>query len=359
MKKFILFLISCCVFVATAKAGTLDLANGVRKEYDSNMELWTLKVKAATTPEIQSQIWKDRPDAKSYAKRMWKCLEPSLAEDWTLEPAGWLLELIFSLPTPANDQELPAFRKEVSDAIRKSVTTSHMKSEKLAPLCLGLLATNDNQSLKLLESIEKENPDPKVQGVAALATAIQLQNFGDEAKNMKRRLMLIRKAIVQSADVMIGEVSVAKLAEDQLYRISYLSKGREAPDLSGVDVTGSNFKLSYFTGKIIVLFFWNSDMPDAPTVINIQREFASKIKEKPVVLIGVNNDNSSNMRQMHTSGQITWRNFSDTKNELSQSYRVNHFPVVFVLDHERKIQYVGNPGSFVDLTVDALIPEIK
>jgi hypothetical protein len=36
-------------------------------------------------------------------------------------------------------------------------------------------------------------------------------------------------------------------------------------------------------------------------------------------------------------------------------YRILGRPVTFVLDKERKIQYVGNPGSFAELTADALV----
>ena len=48
-------------------------------------------------------------------------------------------------------------------------------------------------------------------------------------------------------------------------------------------------------------------------------------------------------------------NFSDPRNELSVTYRVGTWPLVYVLDRERKIQYVGTPGSFVNASVAALM----
>jgi hypothetical protein len=38
---------------------------------------------------------------------------------------------------------------------------------------------------------------------------------------------------------------------------------------------------------------------------------------------------------------------------------VASWPLVYVLDGERKIHYAGTPGSFAELTTDALLAEIK
>ena len=44
---------------------------------------------------------------------------------------------------------------------------------------------------------------------------------------------------------------------------------------------------------------------------------------------------------------------------LAKEYRVGSWPLVYVLDGERKIHYVGAPGSFVELTAEALLAEVK
>jgi hypothetical protein len=40
-------------------------------------------------------------------------------------------------------------------------------------------------------------------------------------------------------------------------------------------------------------------------------------------------------------------------------YRVGSWPLAYVLDGERKIHYAGAPGSFVELTAEALLAEAK
>ena len=63
--------------------------------------------------------------------------------------------------------------------------------------------------------------------------------------------------------------TVAKLAEDELYIIRFLTKGRVAPDLVGVDSANRPLSLAANKGKVIVLLFWNSNVPDAKRVVEI------------------------------------------------------------------------------------------
>lgn len=351
----LLFFIASLIAILPCQGTSPELVNGIRQEYKSKMELWTLTMQAATTAEAQAKIWSERPDGVTYAQRMWNSLKPVLGQDWSIEPASWLLKLTCSLPSENITKETVELRAEIITTITNAIETRHLRSAKLAPVCMGLLAVGDSPSLKLLERIEKENPDRKVQGVAALAVAILLQNLSDDTNNMKRRLNLIRKSIIESADVEIDGVSIATLAADQLYLIRYLTKGRVAPELQGTDAAGAPIKLSDFTGKVVVLLFWNTAINDYERVLEIHRKLVTKMAGKPFVLLGVTNDSMPTLRAMQADGSVTWRNFSDTKNELAKQYRVQGMPFVYVLDRERKIQYVGNPGSFVELTADALM----
>lgn len=358
--RFLVSLVCLIVFShLPLQANTPAVVSGLREEYKAKMEVWTLSMQTATTAEAQQKIWSQRPDAVVYATKLWAALKPQLAQDWTIEPCAWLLKLINTFPADGITPETLEMRKEIILQILGAVEKQHLRSAKLAPMCLGLVAVRDSLALKLLERIEKENPDRSVQGVAALAIATLLQDLSEDPENMKRRLTLIRKAIIESAHVEIDGISVAKIADDQLYVIRYLTKNRVAPDLSGVDETGATGKLSEYAGKVVVLLFWNSAIPDYERVLEIQNKLVKKMEGKPFVLIGVTNDSLPSLRVMKAEGVITWRNFLDPKGELARQYRVQGLPFCYVLDHERKIQYVGNPGSFVELTADALLLDVK
>ncbi len=347
------------ILVNPLLADNQQMVKGLREEYKTKMEVWTLSMQAASTAEAQQKTWSQRPDGVAYATKIWSSLKPSLSQEWTIDPAAWLLKLVCAFPAEGLSNEAVLMRKEIILQVMTSIEKQHLRSAKLAPMCMGLLAVGDTISLKLLERIEKENPDRSVQGVAALAISVLLQNLSEDPQTMKRRLTLLRKAIIESAHVEIDGISVAKIADDQLYVIRYLTKNRVAPDLEGMDVTGSKGKISEYAGKVVVLLFWNSAMPEYDRVLEIQRNLAKKMAGKKFVMIGVTNDSLASLRTMQADGVITWRNFLDPKGELARQYRVPTLPYCYVLDHERKIQYVGTPGSFVELTSDALLLDVK
>lgn len=356
MKRSSLLILFVSAWLSVAAHATPAAAAAIQKEFQLSMEKWSLEIRVATTPEARLAAVQKRPDPHAYAKRMWSAIGTSLKEDWTLEPAAWFLRLTSSLMTQrADGGAAPAFTEE-TNAIRAAVEANHLGSNKLSPLCLALAANTDPRSLSLLEKIAASSPDKKVQGTAALGAAMVMRSLGDNLEIMKKRLEYIRKAIIQSADVEANGTTVAKIAEDELYIIRYLTKGRVAPDLNGVDSSRSPLNLSAHKGKIIVLLFWNSNVNDAERLLQMTADMDRKFKDRPFVLIGVNNDPVEKLRAMQADGTVKWLNFSDPENKLSAEYRIGSWPLAYVLDGERKIHYAGAPGSFVELTADALMP---
>lgn len=344
--------------IASASA-TPAAADRVEKEYQLVTEKWALQVRTAATQNERLTAWQARPDPAIYAKQMWAAIGQSLDEEWSLEPAAWFLRVTPGLvTTKADGSTTPSFLEE-TNAIRDSIENKHLNSNKLIPVCVALAGNTDPRSLSLLEKIEANHPDSKTQGVAALCAAMTLKSLGDETDLLRKRLTYLRKAIIQSADVEINKVSIAKLAEDELYIIRFLTKGRVAPDLTGVDSAKRPMKLSDHQGKVIVLLFWNSGVSDAERVLEISEKLAAKFKDRPFVLVGVNNDPVDKLRSMQADSTVTWPNFSDPENRLANEYRVTSWPIAYVLDGKRQIHYTGSPGSFVELTAEALLSETK
>ena len=329
----------------------------IQKTWDLTMEKWSLETRSASTPEARAKALVNRPDTASFAKQMWTIIGDSLSEEWTIEPAAWFLRASQGLvETNPEGVTTPMFAKQ-TEAVRKAVEGFHLKSSRLVPMCMALVTYQDPRSLSILEKIEKSHPDKKIQGVAALASAMVLKSLGDDAELMRKRLTALRKAIVESSEVSIGSTTVAKLAEDELYIIRFLTKGREAPDLSGMDSAGRLMKLSDYKGKVILLLFWTSTMPEAERVVDITRDMQKKLEGKPFVVLGVNHDSLEYLRAMEAEGLVNWRSFSDPTHQLSNQYRVGSWPLVYVLDGQRKIHYAGTQGSFAELTAEALLAE--
>lgn len=344
------------LLLARASASPAD-SQHVEKAYQLAMEKWALEMRLSTTAQDRAKVGGNRPDPTPFVRQMWAAIGQSLDEEWTLEPAAWFLRTSSGLlATDSIGGALPIFAKE-NEAIRKAIEARHLNSPNLIPLCHALASSPDPHSLAVLEKIQARHPDPKTQGVAALGAAMQLKTLGDDGEIMRKRLTYLRKAIIQSADVELAGTTVAKLAEDELYIIRFLTKGRVAPDLVGVDSSNLPLSLEANKGKIILLLFWNSNAPDAKRVVEITTAMETKFKGRPFAIMGVNNDSVEKLRALQADGTVPWTNFSDPETKLAKEYRVGTWPLVYVLDGERKIHYAGAPGSFAELTVEALLSE--
>lgn len=351
--------LAALVFLAAVSSARATPAEAmqIEKSFDLEMERWTHATLAATTPEARADALSKRPDAIAAARRMWEVIGPHLAEEWSIEPASWFLRLAPGLRSaqPGGSMK-PVFGNEVA-AVRKAIEAHHVRSGKLVPLCMALVATQDPRSLPLLERIQTENPDPKIQGVAALAEAMLLKTSDDSPAIMRKRLTGLRKAIIQSSDVDLGGVTVAELAEDELYVIRFLTKGRVAPDLVGYDSGGRPMKLSSFEGKVLILIFWSSTDREADRLVDMANDWVRKFANRPVAVVGVNHDPLAKLRTMEADDTVLFRNFSDPAKSLAKDYRVGTWPLVYVLGEDRSIGYAGAPGSFAELSAEALLPE--
>lgn len=347
------------LLLVSASAATPAEAERVRKSWESAVESWTVANRAATTPEAKAAALAARPDPLRYARQMWQVISPSLGKEWTLEPAAWFLNFTRPLnATNADGSSTSAFAQE-NAAIRKAVVSYHMQSTNLAPMCMALARNQDPGTLSVLEKIQTTHSDPKVQGVAALAAALVIKSLGDDAEPMRKRLTCLRKAIIQSSDVKIGDTTVAQIAEDELYIIRNLTKGRIAPNLVGTDAAGRPLTLDSTKGKVTMLLFWSTEMTESDRVLEITNNTLSKFKGRPFAVIGVNHDPLAKLRTLEADEVTKWKNFSDPEMKLAREYRINILPQVLILDGERKIHYFGAPGSFAEITAEALLSEAK
>jgi peroxiredoxin len=335
-------------------------AEQARKGWERKSAEWNAKLTSAVSPEERQRIVGERPDPSPSLRGAWSAISRSLDQEWTLDSAAWFLRNATGVLTRnADGTTSPQFATEM-DSLLKAVEQHHLTSPRLMPLCMALAGSQDPRALPLLEKILARNPDKKVRGVAALAIAMALRTLGDEPPIMRRRLEHLRTAIIESSDIELDGSSVAAIAEDELHIIRYLSKGRTAPDLSGADSGARPRKLSDHKGKVIMLLFWSDAMWEAARTREIMMETARRFAGRPFMIVGVNHDPVEKLRAFEANDAFPreqWVNFSDPQAKLAAEFRVANWPAVFVLDGNRTIHYAGGPGSFADLTAEALLTE--
>jgi peroxiredoxin len=329
-------------------------ADRISRTYQLSSESWELKMKLAATDAEKQALLAKRPDPTATAKELWRAIATSLTEDWTIPHAGFFLNHTRALTQSTPNGIAPAFVEE-RKLIIATFSKHHLRKPGIGPFAIALADTATPEALPMLEKIIAENPDKATQGLAALGASMILRNLGDGPEIMSKRLTHLRNAIIHAADQKLGETSVADIAANELYVIKNLSKGRTAPDFAGTDVAGRNVTLSASRGKVTVVLFWDAKSTDTDRIIDFTNELVIKNTDKPVHVIGITPESLQRIRELQGDGSIRWNNIIDPAEKITGEYRVNSRPLVFVLDKDGRIEYTGLPGSFVDLTVDALL----
>ncbi len=338
--------ILCLLLPLNVRANPAE-SEQIKRGFELTSEKWMLEYKLATTPEAKEALLAKQPNPTAAATTLWANIAPSLKEEWTIPYAAFFLEITRNISSP--------IFAEGRQRIIKTFSETHLTNPAITPFIIALIESGDPQNLAVLEKAAEENPDKSVQGIAALGAAMQLKTLGDDAEIMAKRLNYLRKAIIQSADKTIGGKSVADIASDELYVIRYLVKGRVAPPLSGTDVANRQVTISDFKGKIVVLLFWDAKTEQTDKVIQLTNQLATKYKDQPVAILGVTPESAERIRTLQGDGSILWNNICDPSDKLAQEYRISSRPALFIIDAEGKIEYTGLPGSFAELTVDALL----
>lgn len=337
-------------------AATDAQAAEITQEYDRLQRLWLSEMRLAPDARERDLIAAKRPDPAGFAARLKRLIRNDLSREWTLKYGAWLLD---------NDSNLSAPSQRV---LLEAVKAHHLMSPELGPFCVAMVRLNDtgqlppagklpvrSEGMKLLEQIKQTNPSEKVQGQAALALSMMLGSMGDSPRIMAQRIQNLREAIIKSADVTLGNTSVADIARDELFTINHLSKGKTAPDIVGKDSGGRPLKLSDYRGKVVMLVFWSSWDDQAAKALELLRESVVSNLNRPFVLLGVNRDLLVNLRALEADRLVTWRNFSDPGQTVARQYRISSWPYCIVLDQMGAIQYKGPVGSFADAVANDLI----
>ncbi len=354
--KSILFILT--VTAGFALAGSPERARLISRSFDQSYQQWIQDVRNAPNDNAQNAAWLRRPDEEEAGRKMWEEIRNDLDKAWTLEPASWLL---VNASTYAVKEVRRAPRRgaptRVAGIIREAVRAHHLRSPKLGSYCIALTHIQDPRSMALLETVEKANPSEAVRGASALAQAILHRRIGGGKRGMAIRQEKLRTAI-KSPDLTVGKTTTQAILKDELFRMSRLNLGAEAPDFTGVEVTLDKSSLSDYRGKVTLLFFWHALMPAHNESLALMRKYQEDFAGKDIQILGVNMDNPRTLRKHIAEGTVNWKNFSDSTQSITKLYRVEQWPFVYVLDGEHKIRYSGEPGAFVKITAEDLARQV-
>lgn len=202
-------------------------------------------------------------------------LDALMQAAWKVNTTPWPAEMVGEDTTRARAFEL--------------ILRDHIRSARLGPLCQRVSYGYAKEYETFLRAVPATNPHQEVQATACLALGQFLNNrlqrldlckeqpelakqfaglYGQEylaqlLRQDRRKALQEVETVFEEAAAKHGDVklptgdTVAQRANTALFEIRYLSVGKEAPDIIGVDQDGKPLKLSDYRGKVVLLDFWS------------------------------------------------------------------------------------------------------
>jgi len=322
-----------CLLCSSVHAQTVsEQIRAVIDEYETSVRANTQKIIAATTEEEKAKYRSSIPSAGPYATRVLKITEAHATDPDSALGVSWLITQAAAFP-------------EYQQAL-KMLATTHVASAGIAPAVKALEYQPFETVGPILRSIQEKNPNTEEKAAALYALGMQhFRRFDaaltpEQAEAAKTQAMDCFQKIVSSfSNVTIQGFPIADQAGRMLFEMSNLSVGSEVPEIEGQDVDGSAFKLSDHRGKHVVLMFWGGWCHACHGVIPMVNQFVTDMKDKPVIVLGINTDIPDEARKAYQDYQVNFRNWSDgtTSGPITTLFNLRNFPTFYLIGPDGKI----------------------
>jgi thiol-disulfide isomerase/thioredoxin len=176
-------------------------------------------------------------------------------------------------------------------------------------------------------------------------------------------ISLCERATSEFGALELGESKLADLVAPLAKEIKHLSVGSMPQNIVGKDSQGREFQLSEFKGKVVLIDFWADWCPYCRQMYAQERNLVKQNADKPFAILGVNCEDVARLKQAESSGNVTWRSWSDgAGGPIATAWNVSGYPTMYLIDHRGKIRLKGTAnlaGEAIDAAVQGLLEEQK
>ena len=135
--------------------------------------------------------------------------------------------------------------------------------------------------------------------------------------------------------------------------------GTVAPEIEGEDFEGKHVKLSDYRGKVVVVAFWASWCRPCMNMVPHERALVERFRDKPFVLLGVNNDEDPESALKAIRAQrMGWRSCRFDEH-VNQRWNIECLPSVYVIDANGVLRYSMVSAASLEGAVGALVAEAE
>lgn len=224
-----------------------------------------------------------------------------------------------------------------------------------------MLGCRREPAFKYVEKVAKNNKSPDLAAFASFCLAERVARSADgDTKKLDQAISFLERIVKDFPNATIPRIgNLAGYAAARIHELTYLEVGRTAQDIEAADVRGNDFKLSDYRGKTVVLFFWADWCPHCQRMYPLMRKLVNDSKTQPLVVLGVNNDESpARLAMLEDSKTVTWKNWHNPHDaSITQDWGVEGFPTVVLIDQNGVIRHMKLSPDEIEGKVKELIAE--
>lgn len=204
------------------------------------------------------------------------------------------------------------------------------------------------------------------EAIAYFDDVLSFQNEIDQ--NFKARLLYFKAhALIGSGNIEKAKEVIAELRMIEPGAANAFGKelggtirlGMHAPDFHTEDFKGNPIRLSQFEGKIVIMNFWASWNDQCIQELSEIKQLYRKLKGPDVQFIGISRDDQiEDLKGVVLQKNIEWPQIFEGmryNGMMSKLYDVRKIPIIFVLDQQGRVQYIGNSKEKITQIVSTLI----
>ncbi len=333
--------------------------------FDQARYVYQYQMEGARTQAERQRALAVKPDLQAYSE---KCLQWAQKRRDSSTSMEALVRVLETCRTDEVGPEATGICKKAAQLLEQD----HLQKPEFGGVCLRFSRTAVPEGDNLLKEAMKRHPQRDVRGLAGLTVAINLARAGNLAREtdpgrgeemMRQAEQELERLVKEYATVQVGRFSMAEYARYQLDEIRYLSVGSLARDIVGEDLKGQPLRLSDFRGKVVVLDFWGDWCGFCRQMYPQEQNLVQRFKDKPFALLGINcdDDRDSICGTVARKG-LNWRSWWDSGPDggrIRQSWHVESYPTILVLDHKHVIRFKGVRGKELDDAVAKLVKEAE
>ncbi len=127
--------------------------------------------------------------------------------------------------------------------------------------------------------------------------------------------------------------------------------GETAPDVVGVNLAGQPFSLHQVQGRVVLVNFWATWCAPCMAELPALERLHKSLSGQGFSVVGIAVDDSlDNIKEAVAQNGITYPVLLDEKGKSKRLFELKGFPESFVLDAQKKVMIITDPGDGAPVT---------